>query len=622
MYASGLSAIACEVVSNYADESSTTPVSVISKDLPGWLTDEFTVILVSCDDAKDDIKKAYHSIKERGCDIITLVPDKFSDMFSKDGNISIGVPSSSSAVDMIGTIVGTVASLLQKIGVCRMKDDLKDIIGVLKTYRDEIPNRSKEALKCISGIVGNVVAIYSPSNITASALWWKYVMNERLGSVTFIGTMPEFNHNELVGWSSIDMQHRRPSMILIHDRHATEMMANMMGAMRSVLSDNGTDVCAIPACGKSTLEKNLRSMILGEHIARSLECMSKAECTPNIRMKEISKDIEVEINDPSDTRGQIFNTVDDLAAALKCDLDPMPGYENILLCGMGGSGISNDIIRDYGSLVSSKYIYVLKFPTVPNWVDRNTLVVVSSYSGETQETLEIYDEVVRRGCRIVVMTSGGQLVNKAKERSDVIIPLRKGIQPRHAVGSMVGHLACVMEAVGEPQVKENIQAVMQSLREYRDELCEDTPNNPAMMIAQRIADKIPVVYSNGPSDAIVLRWKSQISENSKKIAFVSPPSGGEKEGRKILDETHLAPIVLMISSENDEALAEIQTRDLNGNVQVIDAGGNTLIERMIRLTMLGDYVSLYLAYLKGVDPTDVKPIKDLKRIIGSGNSNS
>ena len=155
-------------------------------------------------------------------------------------------------------------------------------------------------------------------------------------------------------------------------------------------------------------------------------------------------------------KDQLHGFIDDLERSLRFRLDSTIDCDNIILCGVGGSAVSGDFAADCCYSESTKPIILVKYPDLPEWVGSRTLAVISSYSGNTAETLHMHDQAKARGCTIVNVTSGGKLKGIAEESGEMLITLPCDMQPRHAVGYMIGYTLEVIRSAGGPDFTERI----------------------------------------------------------------------------------------------------------------------------------------------------------------------
>ena len=316
---------------------------------------------------------------------------------------------------------------------------------------------------------------------------------------------------------------------------------------------------------------------------------------------------------------QINRFTDDLKKSLDFTSNLGMSYSNIVLCGMGGSAISGNIVSDMCFDIPDIYVKVSRYPILPAWVNDETLAIICSYSGNTWETNAMYNDAIDKNCKIIVMTSGGTIEELAKARGDVLIPLPEGVQPRQAIGLMIGYICKILDEVAGTDLKGRIYESFDGLEKYIFDLC-----NIECSIAKDLTDylykRIPVIYSDESISSVSLRWKTQISENSKMIAFNSlMPEFNHNEtvGWSVSSNETLAPVLIVHDSESEsvrnvtDACAKILT-DYGVNAYKVKITGNTRVECILKGVILGDYVSYYLAIKNSVNPIEVVPIKNLK----------
>jgi len=301
--------------------------------------------------------------------------------------------------------------------------------------------------------------------------------------------------------------------------------------------------------------------------------------------------------------------------------------KELCFIGMGGSGIGGDILRsllvEQGSGLS---IRVHKDYGLPGGVGAETLVVATSYSGNTEETLSGFEEAVARGCPVLALSSGGELQEKATRRGIPCILVPTGLQPRAALGYLTFPAGIVLEKLGllvgfSSSSRSAIELMEQQDRRWR--CAQSADDNEAKRLAALMPGRIPLVYGTGsPLQVSAYRWKCQCNENAKNPAFYNAlpeMNHNEQAGWKVRDELKKQfVVVILVDEDADERVARkvrITSQILKEHVsavEVIAVGGDTPMERMFNAIHLGDYVSVYLALLKGVDPTPVDIITLLK----------
>ena len=324
---------------------------------------------------------------------------------------------------------------------------------------------------------------------------------------------------------------------------------------------------------------------------------------------------------------EIYNFVSNLEESLDKKVSIKFDFDRIMICGMGGSAIGGDIIKD--SVIGEiKYpVTIQRFPDLPKWVNEKTLAIVSSYSGNTIETLSMYHQAMGRNCPIIVMTSGGELEQFGIKNKQTIIKMAPGLQPRSALGMNLGYLANIMDSLCGTKCVAGIRKLVPSLMKLRDKL--DGSKSEARKIVEGIQERIPIVYATAGIYASAIRWKSQINENSKVMAFAgSVPefnhneimgwSEGELRGKCVLIFLYEVSAPKAIRKMADTSISAM--RGYGQDVKVVKIKGRSSLERILRAVMIGDYVSLYLAESRGVDPMDIHSIVEFKARISSGKS--
>lgn len=294
-------------------------------------------------------------------------------------------------------------------------------------------------------------------------------------------------------------------------------------------------------------------------------------------------------------------------------------FKNAVICGLGGSGIGGTIVAELTSDNANVPITVCKDYFLPNFVDADTLVITSSYSGNTEETLFALNAAIEKGASAVCISSGGKLIEKAKEKNLPHIVLPGGFPPRACLSYSLVQLLFVLKAAGiisfdfESELQSAIALIDQETKEMREK---------GEKIAEQLNGKLPVIYSVAGTEGIAVRFCQQINENAKQLCWhnvIPEMNHNELVGWHDKNET-LAVIVLRNETDFDRSKSRIEH-----NKEVISkkAGvwieifskGNSKLERMLYLIHLTDYVSLFLANKRGVDATEVKVIEGLKDML-------
>ncbi|MDD3024618.1 MAG: bifunctional phosphoglucose/phosphomannose isomerase, partial [Syntrophomonadaceae bacterium] len=213
--------------------------------------------------------------------------------------------------------------------------------------------------------------------------------------------------------------------------------------------------------------------------------------------------------------------------SLKMNFDIVESYkqvfENVVISGLGGSAIGGDILRTFALSKASLPVVVNRDYDCPAFVSPKTLVLVVSYSGNTEETISSYKQARAQGAAIICISSGGKLESMAREDGCALLKIPGGMVPRAATGLLFAPAALILENLGIISgVKADIEESIKVLENMRQSLIPDNgiADNPAKQIAAKMKGTIPVIWGTaGFSEVAALRWKAQINENAKSPAY-------------------------------------------------------------------------------------------------------
>ncbi len=315
-----------------------------------------------------------------------------------------------------------------------------------------------------------------------------------------------------------------------------------------------------------------------------------------------------------------------IAGSVKLNSSDTKGINNIIIAGMGGSAIGGDLIRSYTNYEIKYPVNIIRNYFLPKYASKETLVIISSYSGNTEETVSVYEEAISRGCKIICISSGGKVENLAYENKHILIKVPGGLQPRCAIGYSFFSLLVLFIRLGFINERENeIIRTVALLKEQSETYSAfKSDNNPALDIAKILQNHLPVIYSSVDLlDIVNLRWRGQFAENAKILSygnFYPEMNHNELVGwecnRGIMEK--IIVIMLRDGEDNYRILRrmDITKKTLEKySAEVLDiyGSGKSKIERIFDLIYLGDWVSYYLAILNNVDPTPVEVIENLKK---------
>ena len=309
------------------------------------------------------------------------------------------------------------------------------------------------------------------------------------------------------------------------------------------------------------------------------------------------------------------------------------GVTAVAFCGMGGSAVAGDVLR---SLFRGRLIVpvdVNRNPELPAYAGPHTLVVISSYSGNTAETLACFEQAVARGCRVVPITSGGVLATRAEELGLGTVRIPGGYMPRAALGYLALALLGAMESVGLlPRLADDVDEASGELERLVSALGPGLPTdrNEAKALAVRIGHRQPVVWgAEGFGSVAAARWKTQFNENGKVPAWsASLPELDHNEVVGWYGDRGESSFVVALRHEeehNDVAVRfpislEI-ARDSGVVTEEVWATGRSVLARFLSLVIMGDFTSCYVGLRQGVDPSPIASIDRLKSFIeGAANA--
>lgn len=302
-------------------------------------------------------------------------------------------------------------------------------------------------------------------------------------------------------------------------------------------------------------------------------------------------------------------------------------FKNIVVLGMGGSAIGGDLLSDYFADELSIPIVVIRGYDIPKFVDENSLIFAVSYSGNTEETLSALKKCLEAKARIVALTSGGKLAALSQENNFPVIKVPVGIQPRAAISYLFFPILKALERLGlvkgrDGEIEETLNVLQELSKEYGAK--SPTENNLAKKVALSLYQYLPLIYgSEGLLEAVAMRWKTQINENSKWPCFwnvFSELDHNEIVGYEIENSINRQVKIVYLQDKEGSLRVEQRRRitrkiieDKVAEFIVCPTKGKGKMARMFSLIYLGDLASYYLAILNQIDPSPVACIEDLKK---------
>jgi glucose/mannose-6-phosphate isomerase len=310
-------------------------------------------------------------------------------------------------------------------------------------------------------------------------------------------------------------------------------------------------------------------------------------------------------------------------------LPDLTDVRSVVCCGMGGSAMAGDVVRSIFRDRLGVPVEVSRSSELPAYAGPHTLVLASSYSGNTSETLTAFREAVKRGCRSIVVTSGGSIADDASSNGVPVVRVPSGFQPRAALGWLAFTALGALEASGLlPPLADDVEEAVSEAdaRAAASGAAVPASDNEAKRLADRIGERVPVIWgADGIAAVAAARWKTQMNENGKTPAWwasMSELDHNEVVGWTTPFGTNHVVIALRHDGEDDETAARFPlsaqiASEAGAGTEEVRASGRSSLARLISLIALGDHASAYVAIRRGVDPTPVDVITRLKAALAS-----
>ena len=319
--------------------------------------------------------------------------------------------------------------------------------------------------------------------------------------------------------------------------------------------------------------------------------------------------------DPQDMFGAIYNFADQIIESIGIgkDIQLKNDYskcENIVVAGMGGSAIGGDVVKTLVNQELKMPFFVNRNYSLPNWVNEKSLVICSSYSGNTEESLSAYEDAIKKGAMICGISTGGQLSEKILSKRFDLITIPGGLQPRAALAYSFVPMMYLLNKMGliANSLVANLSSSINSLKKKRDTYSNGDTTNPVFKMAKEIYGMIPIIYGITDTTGVVaLRWKGQLCENAKMLAYHNEiPELNHNEivgwgnNPDLLSELS----VIWLREKNDSKRLQARqdvTRELLNDIDImqheVSAEGANNVERLLDLINYGDWLSYWCAIL-------------------------
>ncbi|HQQ93676.1 MAG TPA: bifunctional phosphoglucose/phosphomannose isomerase [Bacteroidia bacterium] len=295
--------------------------------------------------------------------------------------------------------------------------------------------------------------------------------------------------------------------------------------------------------------------------------------------------------------------------------EPRP-VSNVLISGLGGSGIGGSILTELVNHSCPVPILINKDYHLPAFVNSSTLLIISSYSGNTEETLSAMQQGMRQKARIVCISSGGKVLELAKQHQFDFIEIPGGFPPRSCLGYSLVQLIKILVHYGlaGASLFNDLEKCIQLLSSESDSIISEARN-----VAAKLLHKLPVIYSLGSCEGTAVRFRQQINENSKMLCWHH--SFPEMNHNELVGWTerheNIAVLTFRTSFDYERTVKRYEIckpifEKYASSVTDLQAKGESRLEQFLYLVHLGDWISCFIAELKGIDPVEVNVITRLK----------
>jgi glucose/mannose-6-phosphate isomerase len=295
-------------------------------------------------------------------------------------------------------------------------------------------------------------------------------------------------------------------------------------------------------------------------------------------------------------------------------------FSSIVFCGLGGSAISGDLLYDYLSSEFKIPFTVVRGYNLPSYVNENTLVIISSYSGNTEETISCFEQALNKKSIIVAITSGGKVGEIAAINKLPVVKLQSGFQPRYALGQSFFSLLKLVQEIGLANEDNNVKTIINLWKNRAVEFSSES--NKVVQIAKELIGFVPVIYSSEFLSSTAYRFKCQLNENSKLHAFhhlIPEMNHNEIIGWESYREKQFhTKVVYLIDKDYHpqnlkrfDALKEMLTEQ-KVQVLTLDSDQASKKVRIMDLIFFSDWISFYVSVLRGFDPSEIDFIHRMK----------
>lgn len=296
--------------------------------------------------------------------------------------------------------------------------------------------------------------------------------------------------------------------------------------------------------------------------------------------------------------------------------------QNICLCGMGGSAVANNLVSNLPQAEKKIPMSVIRGYEIPGWVNENSLVILTSHSGATQETISAFKYAADAEAKIFIVAERGQLEKLGTQENAIVFDYDTKAIPRASLGYQLGAVFGALEKLHilDYDLTYAIGLLEKMNHKLKPEI--ETKENFAKQLAFTAFDRLPIIIGSGILKSIVWRWKTQINENANQFAFTEFLPEAMHNAVQGLDlpvrfQDDLIYFILQNTFDKPELINQFDKfksilQDKNIHYEIINAEGNDVFSQKLSTLIIGDWISYYLALLNNVDPTPVGTITALK----------
>ena len=269
--ATGTSSVAAQFAVDASNRSKLRVTSALDGIVPGWLANGNDAILISFPEDAENAMDSYKTLKSQGCRIHCVTSDGLlADMCRKNGDRLMLIPAETSPRDAVGIEIGAISRLLESMGSPYMRESLEKAIPHVKRYRDSILEDGSLVKEISDGLCGKTAAIYSAIDAAAAARRWKFSIGECSDEPSFHGELPDFDHNEIVGWADPNIHAKNLEMVVLKISTGIPLLECTMDCMTEVLEESGRKVTVVRFDDDDIIAAELKAMVLGDAVSESM----------------------------------------------------------------------------------------------------------------------------------------------------------------------------------------------------------------------------------------------------------------------------------------------------------------------------------------------------------------